>query len=328
MIVGPLKKGLRTALPVISVFFVLFLLPSLFSVSALQSVDSRHVIYSAIQSSVHSQVLIFIINILCIAVGSLLISVFAVRHEIVDKQNYLPAFLYLFFSSFLLDKNLLHPSVFANIFILLALNELMNTYREEEVLSKIFNAAFYTCIAFFFYINYAFFVLLFFVTLSILRPFNWREWVISLMGFVAVLFIYSCLGFLANIDFTSFYGDIIELIIFFQKPSLSEYFYPVAGIIFLLILLGASKHFQNGFGGTVKTQKVITVIYWFLLLSFINFFSKNNQPYFPLVASIIPLSILMSDYFFNIKQIKVSNTLFFLLLASGTLLFLRLFMIF
>jgi len=322
VVVGPLKKGLRVALPVIIIFFLVFQCLPLFWVSSLKSVDSRNIFYTLIQGCFNAYPAVFSINFLCIAFGAMLISVFTVKHEIVDKQNYIPAFLYIFFCALTLNKNLAHPALFANIFILLALNEITDSYRQENVLSRIFNAAFYTCLAFFFYINYAFFILLFFVTLSILRPFNWKEWVISLVGFFSVLFMYACVGYLANYDFSEFFINVGELLVFFQKPSISEYFYPLFISIWILLGLAIFKYISGGAGGTIKTQKTMSLVYWFLVLSVINFFSKNNSSFFPVIASVIPLSILLGDYFFNIKQLKIANTLFFFLLASGAVLFL------
>ena len=174
----------------------------------------------------------------------------------------------------------------------------------------------------FFYINYAFFIIFFFIVLLILRPFSWREWLVGITGLIAPVFIYFCIGYLINIPYTDFFTYLSNLFTNFQKPLLSEYFYPLFLCLLLLILFGIGKHFTNGLGGKIKTQKNLGLMYWLLLLSLINFFSKNNNSYFPLIASIIPISVLLSDYFYNIKQLKISNTLFFLLLASGALLFL------
>jgi hypothetical protein len=254
--------------------------------------------------------------------AAVLISVFTIRHEIVDKQNYLPAFLYLFFSSLILGKELVHPALVANIFILLAINALMDTYRMENALSKIFNGAFFTSIAMFFYLNYAFFVILFFIALIILRPFSWRELIIGIIGLLSPLFMYRCVGYLANFNANTFFNDLGELVLFFQRPLMSEYFYPILICIVLLLLLGIAKHLSSGLGSKIKTQKNMGLIYWFLVLSIVNFFAKNNNFYFPTIASIIPISVLFGDYFYNVKQLKVSNTLFFFLLAGGSLLIL------
>ncbi len=156
----------------------------------------------------------------------------------------------------------------------------------------------------------------------ILRPFNWREWFMTVFGLIAPVFIYFCIGYLINIPFMDYLTYILNLFTNFQKPVLSEYFYPLFLYLLILLVLCGGKHFTRGLGEKIKTQKNLGLMYWLLLLSVVNFFSKNNTSYFPLIASVIPISVLLSDYFFNIKQLKIANTLLFLLLASGALLFL------
>jgi hypothetical protein len=322
VIVGPLKKGLKGALPVIIVFFLACFISSFFTVSNSISTDSRNIIYSLIQNNVRSAFMIYLLNALCLILGAVLITYFTVKHELVDKQNFIPAFLYLFFCVLTLTKGLVHPPLFSNIFILLAINAILDSYRAENALSKIFNAAFFTCFAMFFYLNYAFFIILYFISLFILRPFNWKEFLVGILGLFSPVFIYVCIGYLVNFNALRFLNDLGDLVLFFQEPLLSEYFYPVFISIILLLILTIAKHLTKGLGSKIKTQKTMGLIYWFLLLSIVNFFAKNNNFYFPCIASIIPLSVLFGDYFFNIRQLKIANTLFFLLLASGSLLFL------
>lgn len=322
MVVGTLKKGLKGALPVLITFFVIFISFSLFSVKPSLSDDSANILYNLLKQSCTGKIQINLINFLALGLGAFLISVYTIKQEVVEKQNYIPAFLYVFLSSITLNSNLIHPSLVANIFILIALIYITDTYREVYVQSQIFNSAFFISLSMFFYINYAFFVFIFFICLVILRPFNWREWLIGVLGLIAPVFIYGCVGYLINYNYYDFFTHLGGLFYYFQKPLISEYFYPLMACLLILLILGAIKHFGKGLGSKIKTQKNMGIIYWLMVLSGINFISKNNNYYFPLIASVIPISILLSDYFYKIKQLKIANTLFFLLLASGSFLFL------
>ena len=322
MVIGVLKKGLTRALPVIILFFLLFIILSFFSSTNLNSTNYDSILYTILQKNLSSTFAITVFNIICFGIGAVLISVYTIRQELVEKSNYIPSFLYVFFGAINLSNTLLHPSLVANVFILLSLIYITDTYREEEVLSKIFNGALFTSLATFFYINYAFFILFYFIALLILRAFNWREWLVTLLGLIAPVFVYFSIGYLINIPFLDYLTYVLNLFTNFQKPLLSEYFYPLFFCLLILLILGVGKHFGKGLGGKIKTQKNLGLMYWLFILSLINFFSKNNTFYFPLIASIIPLSILLADYFYHIRQLKIANTLLFLLLASGALLFL------
>lgn len=320
MIVGTLKQKFSVAAPVIALCYILMLIPSFFYTSAYISVDSRNVLHFLIQQRLQSNVAVHTVNILVLLIGAMLISYYSIRHEITDKQNYIPAFLYLFFGQIASGTGLTHASFFANIFILSALSSVTSTYRSENVLSGIFNAGFYTGIAVFFYLNYTFFIILFFIALIIIRPFNWREWLIGVLGFLIPVFIYSCMGYLFNYDFTIFFDNFFDLFSYFQKLLISEYYYPLFVFTCILLIIVVFNHLKNGLGSKVKTQKLTGLMYWFLVLSFINFFSKNNDYYFPALASVIPLCILFGNYFYEIKQLKIANTLFFILMAAGSIL--------
>jgi hypothetical protein len=322
VVIGVLKKGLTGALPVIILFFLVFIILSFFSSTNLNPVNYDSILYTVLQNKIKSPFFITVFNILCFGTGAVLISMYTIRQEVVDKSNYIPSFLYVFFGAITLNEQLLHPSLIANVFILASLISITDSYREEYVLSKIFNGALYCSLSTFFYTNYAFFIIFYFITLLVLRPFNWREWAVTLFGLIAPVFVYFCIGYLINIPFTDHTTNILNLFTNFQRPVLSEYFYPLFICLIILLALGTGKHFTKGLGGKIVTQKNLGLMYWLLVLSLVNFFSKNNTSYFPVIASVIPISVLLSDYFYQIRQLKIANTLLFLLLASGALLFL------
>lgn len=322
MVVGTLKKGLKGALPVIIIYFLFCVVFGFLIPSNSESVNYNSVFYTLLQVGTSSKISIIIINLFCLAIGAVLISILSIREEMVEKTNYIPSFLYLLFASIELEPALIHPSLIANIFILLALIYLIETYREENVLPMIFKAAFFISFATFFYINYAFYSFLLIICLLILRPFNWREWTIGLMGLSTPVLIYCAIGYLANFNFNYYFDSLSTLISNFRQPLISEFFYPLFIVLIILLLLTIAKHITRGLGSRIKTQKNLGLMYWLLFLSVINFFAKDNSYYFPLIASVIPISILLSDYFYNIKQLKVANTLFFLLIVSSALLLL------
>ena len=104
------------------------------------------------------------------------------ENEVLEKQNYLPALFYIVFMSNNDAMLTLHPLLFGNLFILFALHKLLSSYRKDNAFSQAFDAGFLISIATLFYFPFVVFLPLLGVGLIIMRPFNWREWIISFLG--------------------------------------------------------------------------------------------------------------------------------------------------
>ena len=101
----------------------------------------------------------------------------------------------------------------------------------------------------------------------------------------------------------------------FQKPVISEYYLVYFIITVFIIVLSIFHYVSKGFGNKIKTIKIKYVIIWLLFLSLIILFYKQTTDMI-LLPCIIPLSIIMGDYLSEIKQLKIANTLLFLLLCG------------
>ncbi len=101
MVVGSLKKGLKGALPVLIIFFLVFIIFSVFSTKHSLSDSSVNVLYYQVITGITSKFLVYIFNFTVLALGAVLISFYTIKQEVVDKQNFLPSFIYLFLSAIL-----------------------------------------------------------------------------------------------------------------------------------------------------------------------------------------------------------------------------------
>lgn len=105
------------------------------------------------------------------------------RYELYRNTTYLPALVYVLISSMYGFQLALSPAIFANLFLVLALIQLLGIYRQESAKTRVFNAGFLLSIATMFFIPAAFALPVIFMTLVIIRPFVWREWAFALIGF-------------------------------------------------------------------------------------------------------------------------------------------------
>lgn len=124
------------------------------------------------------------------------------KYELISRKNQLPGLCYVIafsWAPFLIHHNYL---LFAQIFVLLAIQNLMQIYRQQNVLGEVFNASILIGVATIIYVPAAVFILAIWLSLVVLRSFNAREWFMPIAGFTTVFALFFGLNFL--FDWNSF----------------------------------------------------------------------------------------------------------------------------
>lgn len=322
MFAGLLNKGFRGSLVLlITVFLVSFLINYLSPVG-LEQDHYPNLFYNYFAQKISSKLAINVLNFIFIGLGVLLVSLISVNQEIVDKQNYFPVFVYLLLCVVGVSPFQITSQIFTNVFVLFSIYRLLDTYRKDYVLKQIFEAAFWLSVSAFITISSVISFPLFFIILLILRPFSWREWIIALIGFFMPIFIYECMAYLSDFN-QGYLFDAIALYFKFMKvPSFSEYYLPVSIALFFLLIISFFNSLLTGFGNTVKKQKTKSILLWFLFFSTFGFFSGGANSSNIILIYAFPLSFFIGDFLFNLKQIKITNTILAILIFCVVIVFL------
>lgn len=322
MFAGLLNKGFRGSFLLLAIYFLVTALISYLAPTALLHDEYPDVFYNYFTGQLTSKLAIVSLNFLFIGLGTLLVGVISANQEIVDKQNYFPVFLFLALSTVAANPVKLAPHIFTNVFVLYAFYKLLNTYRQEDVLKQVFDAAFLLSVSFFITISGIIFFPIFFIALFILRSFNWREWAVSLLGFLVPVFIYECMAYLSN--FTQYY-IVKALGIYLQslrRPTFSEYYLAISVFLFVLLLIAVFYNLARGFGNTVKKQRAKTILLWYLFFCMFSSFSGGANSSSIILTCALPLSFFIGDFLFSLKSIKITNTLITVLLLCALVIIL------
>ncbi len=257
------------------------------------------------------------IGLLLVIGEAFLLNFIVNENEISNKQTYLPALFYIVFMSNNKAMLTLHPLLFGNLFILFALQKLMSSYRKDKAFSNAFDAGLLISIATLFYLPYFIFLPLLGVGLILFRPFNWREWIISFLG-AAVPFIFILTYYFWNDRLDQLFYDKIFYALIREKTisTLSNNFYFMIGIGWMLIIVSLWKIILGEGIGSQRTKKSIIFLVWFFFLSAlsISLAPEISTKYFSALA--IPAAVFCSNYFANIKKEWWAEFLFLLLLSS------------
>ena len=239
------------------------------------------------------------------------------ENEVLEKQNYLPALFYIVFMSNNDAMLTLHPLLFGNLFILLALHKLLSSYRKDNAFSQAFDAGLLVSISTLFYCPFVVFLPLLGVALIIIRPFNWREWIISFLGAaIPYLFVITFYFWNDRLDYL-FYDKMFYQLIR-EKPIVDfpMTFYFMLGIGWIVILFSIFKIILGVGIGSQRTKKSIVLLVWALFFSALSILlaPEISTKYFSALA--IPSAVFCANYFTHIKKGWWAEFLFILLLSS------------
>jgi hypothetical protein len=258
-----------------------------------------------------------VVAVVLIIAEALLLNFIVVQHLVAPRDNYLTAGLYVLLMSSSKSFLTLHPILFANLFLMLSLRSVFMMHRKETAFGNAFDAGLLISIASLFYLPALFFFPLLAFSFLLMRPFIWREWVISLMGLIVpylfVALYYFWIGDLLylwnnRLPFT-FEGKISATAL----PS-SNYFFLITGGI--LTVFAVMNLFNSVAALSLKARSTSYIMFWFMLFAAVILIAspKYKAPYTGLVF--IPLSVFLANYLLQVKKNWWRELCFTALLAA------------
>lgn len=258
-----------------------------------------------------------ILAFLLIVAEAFILNYIVNENEVLSSPSFLPALFYIVYMSNSKEKLMLHPLLFANFFMLLAIYKLVSSYRKNTAFSQAFDAGLLFSIATLFYLPSFVFLPLLGIGLFIFRPFNWREWVISFFGvLVPFAFVITYYFWYDSLDDLLF--DKIFYSIFKDQPKLSypSSFYFMTGFGWFIVALSIGKLFSRLTGVSQKTKKGILLFIWFFALGIVSVIvaPEISTKYLSFLA--ISAAVFCANYFLRIKKQWWGESLFILLLVA------------
>ncbi len=244
--------------------------------------------------------------------------------EVLFKKSYLPVLFFGIMASAVPSLLTIHPSMVAGSILIFAFGKILRIYKNDESLPLTFDIGFLIAIASLVFLPSALFMILFYLSLIILRHFVWREWVVSTIGFL--------LPFGLCWLYYFWYGIENKIPFLFDEnlyPKLEmNYAWKGTNLIFpstiaVLSFLAFFKLAGNFFKNVIRTRSFQQVLFFGLVIAALpallnpNFLGES----FFLVA--IFLSIFIAYFFLAVRRVWILELLFIFLLVGITFLHLR-----
>lgn len=241
------------------------------------------------------------------------------QYAFIRGRTFLPSYLFVLITSGMHELQAMHPVYPAALFLILAIDRIFNTYDKELIHSNAFDSGIFLAIGSLFYMNLAFFFPLLWIGFIILKPnVNWREYVLTSIGFV--------LPWLAAVAFYLATGRQEELIqtlqsnITFHQTFLRNDL-PIqifGGFLILLTLLSSFFILKQFDGKKISSRRYFKTFFWTFLISVILIIANHAVSQEIIIIMAIPLTYLISNYLIFMKR-QFYGELFLYLLAAGVI---------
>ncbi|MFP4024949.1 MAG: DUF6427 family protein [Thiohalospira sp.] len=241
------------------------------------------------------------------------------KYILISYRTYLPAFFYIIISGSFVELQRINPVIFGTIFMFIATHFIYDIYRKDYALNRLYMAGFFIAVASLFWPPFATLFLVIWIALTILRPFIGREWVVSLLGFLTpFLFVFTY--FYVFVDFASLEKLAAGYLEYFNISRVFlaiHYSYYIFYALLLFLILTASFTIVGNYQKKkIKTRKYFEINWWMFFIGVLIFIFLENVGYEIIYFIAIPISFLLTEYFYSVRTAWYLNFLLLLLVSS------------
>ena len=235
--------------------------------------------------------------ILLIITGFMLIRLNS-KFIFIQDRTYLPLFFFILLAGGYLPLQKLNPVIPAAIFLLIALEKMLETYRVDRLSLNPFEAAFLISIASLFYAPSVFFLLMIWIAVGILRPGYWREWVYTLLGFaMPYLFLYSYY-YLTGQDFNVRSRALVDFMFIRFSPGIASSAYRLFLIYLMLLVLIASIYMVRYYPvKKILARRTFMLLFWWFITGLGVYLILPSISTEIIILLAVPMSYILAHFF-------------------------------
>ncbi|MCX7985972.1 MAG: hypothetical protein N2662_03435 [Bacteroidales bacterium] len=234
------------------------------------------------------------------------------KYLFIGQRSYLPGFIFLLLSLIFHQTQNFHFIFWVGILLLFAIDRIISTYRYENLSYRVFDAALLTGLSAIFYPPALFLLVFFYITLLLLRPFYWREWVLLFIGLVLPFyFLFAYLFFFDYPESAAFITSYFDMLRFKCTKLQFSTIETITLYFVLFISFISSLHLIRTMGNIKILARKSFYLFFFLaicLLLLYLFVPQTSKEIFVLMA--IPFSYLLAFYFQSGKTTRLKIILF------------------
>ena len=236
--------------------------------------------------------------------------------NLLGKPTFLPALMYVATGSLLSPFLLLSPALICNFLILWMIYKFLSMYKRDEVRSVMFDLGMIVGIGTLIYFPFISMLLLVWISLVIFRPFNWREWLSVILGFMTIFF-FLAVFYYWNDSLDKFYKIWLPLATKFPTNLRINFYDSLVLIpVSIILVFGFFQLQKNFFRSVVQLRKSFQLLFFMFVIGLLSFYLKQNLVLYHFLLCAPAASALMAYYFLHANKRWVYEGLYLVLISS------------
>jgi hypothetical protein len=232
--------------------------------------------------------------------GYLLIQLNTV-HIFIPARTQLPAFFYSVLVIGITSLHQLTPALVSSALFIFVFFRIFSSYKNDGISVSFFDCGLLIAVASLIYFPALIFYLFLLAALPIIRSFNWREWVFTLIGLMLPYVFLISIYYLLDLPVSGIFTDIRNSI------AHTSWKYDLSTVIYwsfiLLIMLITSFYNLSMFDSMkIHARKYFQVFFVFFLFSLLVYLLMSGAGSEMVYFAAVPLSYLFSFYFMKCSK--------------------------
>lgn len=235
------------------------------------------------------------------------------NHGLLAKPSYLPALLYITGTSLFLQFLVLSPALICNFLIILIIDKFLKLAKTAGAMSIMFDVGMLIAVGTLIYFPFILLLIMLWLSLLMYRPFNWREWISGVIGFLTI-FMFVAVFY--------YWNDSIDCFIDIWQPLTNKFpvnlqinysDYLVLIPVVIIMILAIIQLRDNFFRSFISTRKAFQMLFFMFMVSILSFYTKQGVTVAHFLLCVPTGAVLLAYYFSNAKKRWFYETLFAIL---------------
>lgn len=257
-----------------------------------------------------------LLNTIIILVQAMVFNWVVNHHNLLGKPTYLPALLYVTGASLFLPFLILSPALICNFLLIWIIHKFLGIYKHGSALSGMYDAGMIIGVGTIIYFPFIAMVLSLWLCLLIFRPFNWREWISGIIGFMTVFF-FIAVFYYWNDSLDKFYRIWLPLTSSFPtRFNINIYNYLVLIPVIVIMILAGIHLRQKFFRSFVQVRKSFQLLLLMMVVVLLSFYLKADHPMYHFLLAVPMGAVFMAYYFLNATVRWFYESLYLILLGA------------